>query len=167
MVAKRYIQNNLIQIENLYTKSTSTQHAMFYSKLAVLELCGWIEESMDEILRSLARRHLKDPSNLQLVENSIIRRTYGFEYNKHFRSMLMQVLGIISLERLEHKLDPVKFQLMESTLETLKACRDIQAHTHLRGSTRRLDAPSVTKSRFIVVYEGLKDVQDNLKRLKL
>ncbi len=167
MIAKSYILNNLKTIENLYLKSTTTKRGLFYSKLAILELCGWIEESMDDIVHKCARRRLKSQDNLKLVEKSIIGRTYGFDYKRHFRNMLMQLLGIINLERLERHLDPVKFQLMESNLETLKTCRDTEAHTHLKGVTKRLDAPSVTKHRFLIVYEGLKDIDDSLRRLKL
>ncbi|MBL7119666.1 MAG: hypothetical protein ISS53_03160 [Dehalococcoidia bacterium] len=167
MIAKSYILNNLTIIENLYLKSSTAKKALFHSKLAILELCGWIEESMDDIIRTCASRHLKKQDNLRQVEKDIIKPTYGFEYNRHFRNMLLQLLGIINLERLEHALDPVKFQLMESTLETLKTCRDREAHTHLKGATKTLDAPSVTKYRFLLVYAGLKDIEAKVKSLQL
>lgn len=79
----------------------------------------------------------------------------------------MQVLGIINLEKLECKLDPVKFPLMKATLGTLKTYRDTEAHTHLKGVTKRLDAPSMTKSRFLMVYDGLKDIEVKVRHLKL
>lgn len=167
MVAKTYIQNNLTQINNLYQKSTSQKHALFYSKLAILELCGWIEESMDDIVRKCAKQHLKNLENLTFVEANIIKRTYSFVYDPHFRNMLMQLLGIINLEKLEHNLDIVKFHLMKSTLDTLKTCRDSEAHTHLKGTTKRLDAPSVTQSRFHVVYDGLEDFEDCIRGMRI
>jgi hypothetical protein len=68
------------------------------------------------------------------------------------------LLGIIVLEKLERKLDPVKFTIMEATLENLKILRNSEAHTHLKGTTKRLDAPSVTISNFFKVYDGLKDL---------
>ncbi len=43
MVTKGYILSNLQQIERLYNESsTSIQKGLFYSKLAIIELCGWI-----------------------------------------------------------------------------------------------------------------------------
>lgn len=167
MIAKTHIQTNLTQINNLYQKSTSQKHALYYAKLAILELCGWIEESMDEIAWRCANRHLRNSDNLKFVETHIIKRTYSFVYDTHFRNMLIQVLGIIKLEKLEHNLDPTKLHLMKSTLDTLKTCRDNEAHTHLKGTTKRLDAPSVTQSRFHLVYDGLKDVEACIRKMKI
>lgn len=78
----------------------------------------------------------------------------------------MQVLGIINLEKLEAKLDKYKFSQMQSTLDTLKTSRDREAHTHLKGVMMRLDAPSVTKSRFDTVYNGLKDIENRTRKMR-
>jgi hypothetical protein len=81
--------------------------------------------------------------------------------------MLMQLIGIINLEKLELKLDPAKFDPMKATLEDLKKSRDKEAHTHLKGVTKTLDAPSVTRARFVVIYDGLKEIETSLKRMKI
>jgi hypothetical protein len=81
--------------------------------------------------------------------------------------MLIQLLGLITVEKLEGRLDPVKFDLLRSTLGTLKESRDNEAHTHIKGMTRVIDAPSLTKSRFPRVYEGLKDIEKELREMKL
>lgn len=167
MITKSYIFNNLKTIESLYISSPTTKKGLFYSKLAILELCGWIEETMDDIILRCAKRHIKDNDNLDFVESEVIKRTYGFEYKKHFRRMLIHTLGIINLEKLERKFNPIAFQLLESSLETLKICRDKEAHTHLKGMTRRLDSPSVTINRFNYVYDGLKDIDIKIRKSKL
>jgi len=167
MIIKGYILQSLTQIDKLYRASSNPKHTLFYSKLAILELCGWIEETMDEIILTCAKRHIKDPAYFSFVDTKIIRTTYGFEYNKYFRNMLLQLLGVINLERLESRLDHNKFDLMRSNLDSLKTFRDAEAHTHIKGFTKRLDAPSTTKARFFPVYEGLKDIENNLSRLKL
>ena len=167
MIAKTYIQNNLSQINNLYQKSPSQKHALYYAKLAILELCGWIEESMDDIVERCANRHLKDLDNLKFVKTHVVRRTYSFVYDTHFRNMLIQVLGIINVEKLERSLDSTKFHLMKSTLDTLKKSRDNEAHTHIKGTTKRLDAPSLTQSRFQLVYAGLKDVEGCIRNMTI
>ena len=166
MIAKRYILNNLKTLKKLYDKTSRTQEVILYSKMAILELCGWIEETMDDIVRKCSKRNLKDSDNIKYVENNIIKRTHGFDYNDNFRKMLMQVLGIITVEELESKLDLSKFQMMKSTLRTLKLNRDNEAHTHIKGVTTKLDAPSVTISRFWHVNEGLTDIDIKLKSLK-
>ncbi|PYS89896.1 MAG: hypothetical protein DMF64_16500 [Acidobacteria bacterium] len=166
MIAKSYILRDLTTIGFLYRQSTSIKRGLFYSKLAILELCGWIEESMDDIILTCANRHLKNPANLKLVEKSIIGRTYGFEYEKHFRNMLIQLIGTINLERIEYNFDPVKFQVLKAQLNALKAIRDTEAHTHLKGITKRLDAPSVTKGRFPDIYNGLTDIDTNIRNFR-
>ena len=167
MISKSYIINNLNTIESLYRKSTTTKKSLFYSKLAILELCGWIEESMDDIILRCTKRYIKNINNLDFVESSIIGRTYGFEYNKHFRKMLIQIFGIINLEKLENRFHPTKFQILESNLETLKICRDTEAHTHIKGVTRRLDSPSVSLNRFKDVYDGLKDIENKIRKSRI
>lgn len=163
MIAKSSIYRNLKSINALYNQSNSIKEGLFYSKLALLELCGWIEESMDGIIRRCANKNLRVQSNLQMIEKDIIKRTSGFEYNKYFRQMFVKTLGLINLEKLEKKFDPIKFQLLETTLETLKSARNDEAHTHIKGITRRIDSPSITISRFFIVYDGLQNI-DNIIR---
>ena len=166
MITKSYILENLESLEKFYNKSSSGKKGLFFSKLAILELCGWIEESMDDIVRRSSIRKLNNANNRSFIEKSVIKRTYGFEYNSHFRNMLIDLIGIINVEKLENKLDPVKFQLMTSTLDTLKIIRNTEAHTHIKGITKRIDAPSLTKSRFLPIFEGLKDIDLKLRNLK-
>lgn len=165
MIGKASIIQNLNTLERLYNNSTSVREALFYSKLAILELCGWIEESMDDIVLRCANRNLRVRQNRSFVENTIIERVHGFDYNNHFRAMLMRVVGLITLEKVERRIDQRKLQVMQAALGILKTHRNTEAHTHLKGMTRRLDAPSVSKRRFIEVYGGLKNFEDELRRL--
>ena len=104
MITKSYIKGNLERIERLYEKSSDIQDGLFYSKLAILELCGWIEISMDDIILRLAKKHLKQSKNIAFVEKDVIRRTYGFDYSRHFRKMLINIIGITGVEKIEKKL---------------------------------------------------------------
>ena len=79
--------------------------------------------------------------------------------------MLSQVIGLTGVEKLEKKVDPTKFQILCSVLVTLKSSRDLEAHTHIKGVTRRLNAPSITIVQFNQVYDGLKDIEEKLKKL--
>ena len=167
MINKGQIQKNLLQISNSYNKSKRPRQTLYFSKLAILELCGWIEESMDNVIQAFANRRLQKPANLTFVEKQVIRRTYSFDYDQHFRNMLIQVIGIINVERLEDNLDKTKFDIMKSTLSSLKECRDKQAHTHLKDTTMIIDAPSITQNRFQIVYDGLKDIESCVRKMKL
>jgi hypothetical protein len=165
MIAKSYIKGNLERIERLYNKSSNIQDGLFYSKLAILELCGWIEISMDDIILRLAKKHLKQSKNIGFVEKEVIKRTYGFDYSRHFRKMLINIIGIAGVEKLEKKIDSIKFQLMISSLDSLKLYRDSEAHTYIKGTTKRMDAPSVTMNRISDIYNGLKNIDDELRRI--
>ena len=135
------------------------RNGLFYSKLAIIEFCGWIEISMDDIVKRCANRNLRNSANKTYIEKDIIKRTYGFEYDKHFRKMLIQVIGLKHVERIENRSDSVKLQRLQSALSALKGSRDSLAHTYVKGTAITLDAPSVTKARFTNVYEGLIELE--------
>jgi hypothetical protein len=128
---------------------------MFFSKLAILELCGWIEESMDDIIMRCADRNIKETKNIDHVKSQIVAPTYGFEYHRHFRRMLIQLIGLVNVERIERTVDPIKRDRLKSTLSSLKKVRDPEAHTHIKGVTPVINAPSVTIVQFQPVYDGL------------
>jgi hypothetical protein len=166
MINKAEIQGNLTQLYTLYKRARTPKKSSFYSKLAILELCGWIEESMDDIANCCAARHLRESENLKVVKRAI-KSIHSFDYDSNFREMLISVIGIINVEKLEMSLDQRKFQQMKASLHSLKERRDPQAHTHLVGTTSILDAPSVTYSRFLEVYHGLKDIETCLRKTGL
>jgi hypothetical protein len=165
MITKSYIQKNLDTLDKLYIDAKSAAKGLLYSKLAILELCGWIEESMDTVVRICAHRTIKDKSIWRDFEKTVIKKTWGFEYDDDFKKMLIQIIGRIGIIKLERKIDQKKFQALLATLETLKTYRNNEAHTHIKGTTKRLDAPSATKANFIIIYEGLKDIDDKLRTL--
>lgn len=166
MIARTNILNSLKTLNRLYSKATTGKVSIFYSKLAVLELCGWIEEAMDDVVLRCARRHLKDGANLKFVQEEIVKKTYGFDYQKHFRRMLIQLLGVINVERLEKSVDQNKRFNLEATLNALKTVRNADAHTHVKGVTLHVDAPSKTLSQFPALYDGLVEFDATLKRTK-
>jgi hypothetical protein len=155
VIARTYIVGNLEAINRSYVRASSHRESLFFSKLAILELCGWIEESMDDVVMRCAMRHLRHGDNRTYCENDIVRRTYGFDYHANFRLMLIRLLGLINVENIESRVDQNKYDSMVATLSTLKTQRNTEAHTHLRGTTRTINAPSVTIAQFNPLYEGL------------
>jgi hypothetical protein len=128
MIAKSYITSNLQAINRKYLKAKSQREALFLSKLAILELCGWIEESMDDLVLKCASRQLKESSNRKQCSDEFVRRTYGFDYQNNFRSMLIRLLGLLNVERIEARVDKTKRDGMKAALSTLKTQRDTEAH---------------------------------------
>ena len=127
-------------------------------------MCGWIEESMDDVILSCARKYLKEPVNRDYCEKQIVKRTFGFDYHNNFRFMLIRLLGLIVVEKIERQMDPAIHDKMISALSRLKQQRDSEAHTHLKGTTRSINAPSVTIGQFQPVYGGLVEI-DRMVRL--
>ena len=164
MVSKTSILENLGRMSTLFSKTSNPKEALFYSKLAILELCGWIEESMDDIVKNYANRKLRNNDNLKFVKG-VIKNVHSFDYHNDFRKMLIPVIGLIRLEMLESKVDQTKLDLMIAALNTLKTQRNPLAHTHIKGATLTIDAPSKTKQQVMYVYEGLKSIEHELKRL--
>lgn len=133
------------------------------AKLAIIELCGWIEESMDDLVLRCSRRHLKVTVNQETCRAKVIGKTYGFDYHKHFRNMLIQVVGLIGVERLEKDMDQAKLAVLKSSLGTLKSIRDTVAHTHIKGTTSTLSAPSVMLNNFRNVRAGLMELDRTMR----
>ena len=79
--------------------------------------------------------------------------------------MLMQTIGLINLEKVERRINPAKLEILKAQLIALKKLRNIEAHTHIKGRTKTLDAPSVTIARFPHIFSALKNFEDELRQL--
>lgn len=165
MIARSYIVANLSLLNRKYLESRSAKESLLYSKLAILELCGWIEESMDDIILRCSVRNIRASANREYTKEQVVNKNYGFEYEKHFRKMLIQLVGIVNVEKIEKRVDISKMARLKATLDSLKTSRNTEAHTHLRGVTRHINAPSVTRSQFNDLYEGLSEY-DRILRSK-
>lgn len=113
-----------------------------------------------------AKRHVKHEANLSEIENQI-DQTSSFHYQRNFRGLLISVLGIARIERLESEIDPRKFQLLQSSLGTLKSQRDSAAHNYIAGVTPNVFAPSSLMIHFQYVREGLEEIEAWLAQLRL
>ena len=165
MVNKATIARNLRELDSRYRKvSRNPRDPLYFSKLSLIELCGWIEMTMDDIVGDCVRKHLSTSDNLKDMK-SVVDRNSGFSYDRHFREMLIRVVGLARVEELEKSLDPEKFERMRSSLNDLSKQRNSAAHTHLKNVTQSLFAPSVINMHFMQVYEGLKDIERCLRRL--
>ena len=121
---------------------------------------------MDLILSNCTKKRLSDPKNVKYV-NGIIKGTSGFSYENHLREMLIKAIGIVRVEKLEGAFDPVKFQLLKSSLNTLSEQRNSAAHTHLANVTQSLLAPSAVNAHFLQVYDGLKNIEWCVRHIEI
>ena len=167
MVTKKGdIPKNIDDLDQLYNNSwRSNRRQFFYAKLAVLEVCGWIEEIMDNIVTDCSSRKVAIPSN-QTEINAMIRRNYGFEYDRHFRKMLITIVGISKIERVETYLSTTgQLSILQSKLGNLKTFRNSFAHTSTQvGRIPTYNAPSLTKRDFLDVYNALREYEKALRK---
>lgn len=119
-----------------------------YSKLANLEVCGWLEESFDEIAHNCVRAKLRTIDERKVLVQKI-ESTHGFDYKQNVRPLLAHAVGVIKLLDIEKKMDSDgSLALLKSTIGTLKPIRRDAAHTSIAGTTTSYPAPSLALQRF-------------------
>jgi hypothetical protein len=126
MIVKNYIISSLTELEVLYNNSSSQKKAIYFSKLALIEFCGWIENAMDNIILVYSNKNLTQEANKKYILKTVVGRTYGFDYETNFRPMMIRTIGIREVEKLELKLqrNGAQVSILKSTLSTLKVKRN-------------------------------------------
>lgn len=168
MVSKKHILNTLNDLDLHYTqalKSSKPQDSVYFSKLAVLEYCGWLEEAFDEIVKRSVKGKLKTIEFRQMLDNAVIGKNNGFQYKTDFRPMLTRAVGLIGAEKIEcHLKDTRKYEILISELDAVKSDRNSAAHTWT-GVTMSYPAPSYTRSRLEIVYPILRSIYSEVIKL--
>lgn len=166
MVVKKYIEAILDDMERKYNAALSSSNPLeptYYSKLAVLEYCGWIEETFDLIVRRSVKGKLKTAPFKQMLEFSVIGNTHAFQYKDHFRPMLRNAIGISKMEQIEQYLDRTnQLDTLISELQAVKRDRDDAAHTWIIGATKTYPAPSQIKGRLKKVYPIMRSIYSEI-----
>lgn len=137
MLSTTDIRHRLSDIEAAYLAETDTVKALLLAKLAALEVGGWTEECIDKIVIDFL--NVRNPRCKAKVMDRL-NSVYGFQYSKEFRSMMVELVGVIGFELIEAKLS-LQCQQLESALSELKQSRDKCAHTYTKP-TMAIDAPS-------------------------
>jgi hypothetical protein len=165
-IKKTKIQKTLNDMDKFYNQTTDPNLQKYYSKLALLELCGWIEQAIDDIVLQCAKRCIKNTSYLKIIKNDV-KKTSNFDYEQSFRDLLIKIIGLMNFEKLEKFVKPVSYETLKPKLDGLKPLRNSHAHTHIENCTQILNSPSVTKRDFLDIFNALKDYEQTLKRLRL
>ena len=149
----------LTEIENWFQEpSTDANRPKLLSKLAILELCGWLEEWMDDLLREIDQQCLRDSDWL---ESEVIGKTNGFHYSKHFRPMMCSVLGEHTIREVESDFEAAHqgdFESLRSALGDLWTKRCILAHSNLQphsAAQASIMGPSWTKNQYRIINRRL------------
>lgn len=165
MVSNNYIKRNLKSLKSKYDRSKTQAEPYYYSKLAIIELCGWIEISLDEIYISHSKKFIKNDTFCKKI-NDRIGNTHGFHQNKHLYPLLVSIIGYHGLEKLENLCDTGRLGNLTRNLNELTIIRNKLAHTYIKGFMTTIDSPQVTYRRFEELEDGLKHLDEKLTELK-
>jgi hypothetical protein len=162
---KRLISNQLKRLETLYNLSavnSDIEHQNFYSKLAILECAGWVEDCMDLIAQKhVTRGHVRNRATQDHIKY-IVDHTYGFEYERHFKRMLCQIIGVVKFYKIEKSIDSIILSTFTGALDSLKVLRDGHAHTYILRASQPFYDPSWTLGVFANLYPGLKEFYNKI-----
>ena len=169
MVTKEYILKTIERLDRKYNtalEATGVQDdAKFYAKLALLEYCGWLEETFDDVVRNSIRGQLTTQPFQQMFD-AIILNTSGFQYQKHFRPMLVRAIGIVSVEKLELQISQNgELDILKSQLEAVLYSRNDAAHTWIQDTTLTYPAPSLIKNRLETVFPIMQLIDGEISNL--
>lgn len=166
MTSKQPIEDLIKELQKLYDNPADPAHKHYYSKLALLELCGWLEAVLDSIALTYANSKVAEQKNLDLIANDIVGKTYGCDYKDHFRVMLIKIIGITKVEQFENTLTSLGvFQILVSQLGSLWSLRKPVAHTTIAGVTPTYHAPSTMKNYLNSLYPILTTVETELNKI--
>lgn len=138
--------------------TTSNDRPKLLSKLAILELCGWLEVEFDRLIRLVAHGRLND---VEWVSAQVIEKTNGFTYNKHWRVMLTKVVGEVFARRVEERMEqvhPTELEQLKSLLGQLWTARCSFAHADMVtnvAAQQLFNAPSWTINQHTKLKEIL------------
>jgi hypothetical protein len=148
----------LEQLDGWYNEPSAQigDRPQLLSKLALLELCGWIEGEFDRLIRKAEGGRLRDP---KWLTKDVVDRTSGFTYPKHLRWMFANVFGELFVQRIEKEMEtsfPGELDRLIITLKELWTRRCNFAHADFAANVaaqRVFDAPSWSRGQLATVTQ--------------
>ena len=80
--------------------SDDPEEAVAFAKLAVLEFCGWVEMTIDDIAREAVQVSLPTEADRKPLE-ALIKGTHGFNYSSHVSPLLISTIGSVRFQLLK------------------------------------------------------------------
>ncbi len=164
MVSRSYIARNLRSLNEKYLRSKTQAEPFYYAKLAIIELCGWIETSIDEILESRAPKLVNQNDHLSQFAGRV-KNTSGFTGKRHMEPLIVALVGYHGLEKLEASSDPSLLGALHRNLNELSGMRNRLAHTYIKDFTVTIESPQLILDRFNKIADGLDHLEEKLDSL--
>lgn len=160
------IETILVALESQYSSSilsTDLTLPIAYSKLAVLELGGWIEESVDVILYNYIDNRLLTNDCKDRIK-SIIKKNNGFTYKDHVFHLFICTLGANNWENIVDIVGNSQISMLDSKFATYTEQRNKAAHTY-QLVTPRYYAPSQVITDFRTIRPIMEKIEDEVIKL--
>jgi hypothetical protein len=161
MISKTLVEADLVELDVLYNTGLThpnPNEAIYFSKLGVLELTGWIEESFDVIARRAIKQELTTQKFKNIAKNAI-DKNYGFTFDNNFMTMMQRLIGVGECERLHEWLaSDGTLVALRAELDAVLDQRRKAAHVHLAQTALAFDAPSVSLGRLRIVYPIFREI---------
>lgn len=133
MISSQRLRLTLAYLESQYNASATHSDpviATLYCKLAVIELCGWVEQCFDSI--SVAATHSSTAGSAKSYLAQKVKSVYCMSYERHCRTILLSALGVNTLGDVESIVDfNGGISRLSGELSTLYIDRNGAAHTHV------------------------------------
>ena len=162
------LQRSYISISNRKNTKNTRIKLELLSKLAVLELSGWIETTIDQILVEYVSRKICDSDEQGRIRRNIIDRVYGFDLERNVWPLFERVLGVVNCKSMRTKLENTRgYDSFASDITTVHSLRRRQAHTCCAGPevTRQIVAPSTTWGYFQNIYPIIQRIKRFCEKL--
>ena len=166
MVSDADIRRTLTMLEGLYnTAGLTTDLATLYSKLGTLELCGWIEDTMDSIARSYVVRNILSPDYINGFD-SLLKGNSSFQW-ENFNKILCHTIGMSNMETIYDKLNSItgNLQAFNGELTRLAPIRNVAAHTTFTNSGISYETPSSCLGILGRIYPAMQSIQTEIDSL--
>jgi hypothetical protein len=131
MLSTAELRENLRVYQAHYSTGQTARELLLPSKAALLDVCGWLEEAMDKVVTDCAARCNLSSARLKSIQDNYVKKTNGFDYDRHFERMLAAVVGHRVLEQVEAQMGATTLAPFRSALTSLVPLRNHYAHTHL------------------------------------
>ncbi|MCY4034841.1 MAG: HEPN domain-containing protein [Hyphomicrobiales bacterium] len=132
MISGKEIKKVLEWIKERYDNpcTRDVYESRLYSKLAILELSGWVEGTLKDLAIRLIDKKLNDDAAKEEFKE-VIRNIRGFRYERHFQDLLNKTVGFINREIIEKEIsgkDYDKLEKFKTALNNLSGRRNFYAH---------------------------------------
>lgn len=163
------IKKTLFFLNRRFISSSNAKRARnyelsLYSKTALLELSGWIEESFDGFVIDYLNRTCKEESYRNKCIKFSVKPIYGFNYSDDISKLLITTIGPTNFKIVEDNLKKKKqFDIFHGTLSSLTNVRNRAAHTFLQKATPSYEAPSVILKYYSQILPAMKIIDKTIR----